>query len=201
MLTTMAFNWVPFLTYALITTYTPGPNNISTATFSMNLGYRKTLKYILGILAGFYIIMFLAGYFTELIVAAFPKFEIILRYVGASYIVWLAYTVFKSSRHSKKSNGKEARFWGGFLLQIMNPKVILYAVSIFVGFLNPVIENVYGLMLISFALTVNAAICLNVWALFGAAIKRFVKKEETNQMVNVMMAALLIYSALTIIFH
>ncbi|MBU0756483.1 MAG: LysE family translocator [Nanoarchaeota archaeon] len=197
----MAFNWIPFLTYALITTYTPGPNNISTATFSMNLGYKKTMKYMLGISTGFFLLMFAAGYFTELIINAFPKFEVILRYIGAAYILWLAYSVFKSSKKSKKGDGREAKFISGFFLQLMNPKVILYAVSIFAGFLNPVIDNVIGLIFISFLLTINACISLNVWAVFGAGIKKFVKNERTNQIINIVMAVLLVFCALTIVFH
>ena len=197
----MAFDWLAFLTFALITSYTPGPNNISCATFSMNLGYKKTLKYILGIMIGFFIVMFLAGSFTELITTTFPKFEIYLKYIGATYIFWLAYSIFKTSKKSKDKNKMEAKFFSGFFLQIMNPKVIFYGVSIFTGFLNPIISNIFHLLLVCFLLMMNACIALNFWALFGAGMKRVVKNKKTSYITNIIMAILLVYSGITIILH
>ena len=44
--------WAPFLVYALVTTFTPGPNNITSSAIGMRLGYWRTLPYIGGITRG-----------------------------------------------------------------------------------------------------------------------------------------------------
>lgn len=46
---------IPLFTYIIITTFTPGPNNISSATAGVQLGLKKSLGYLFGVVAGFFI--------------------------------------------------------------------------------------------------------------------------------------------------
>lgn len=47
------FNWFAFLTYAVITAATPGPNNIMSMSNGGRLGFKGALPFNFGILAGF----------------------------------------------------------------------------------------------------------------------------------------------------
>jgi cysteine/O-acetylserine efflux protein len=58
---------IPFLTYALVTTFTPGPNNISASSVGMRLGYRRMLLYLLGMSAGFLPIMLASGLLLQIV--------------------------------------------------------------------------------------------------------------------------------------
>jgi len=40
--------------FALITTFSPGPNNLSTASMSINYGIKRTMNYIFGVVTGFF---------------------------------------------------------------------------------------------------------------------------------------------------
>ena len=170
---------VPLLIYIIITSFTPGPNNISVASYSLNLGYWKTLRYMLGITSGFFVMMFAAGLFTEIISTTFPRFESILRFIGAGYVLWLAYSIFKTSENKSQKKLYSAKFLNGFLLQVVNPKVILYGSSIYVGFLYPLINNILSLIIASLLLSVVCFIAISTWASFGMGIKRVVKNEKT----------------------
>lgn len=44
--------WVPFLLYVFVNSFTPGPNNIMSLAYASKYGYRKTLMFILGVMTG-----------------------------------------------------------------------------------------------------------------------------------------------------
>jgi hypothetical protein len=55
----------PFLIYVFVTTFTPGPNNITATSMGMNYGYATALKCIFGIVSGFICVAFFCGFLTQ----------------------------------------------------------------------------------------------------------------------------------------
>ena len=53
----MNLDMIPLISFVFVTTFTPGPNNISSASMGMRYGYRKTVAYLLGISSGFFVVM------------------------------------------------------------------------------------------------------------------------------------------------
>ena len=58
------FNWFAFLTYAVITAATPGPNNIMSMSNGGRLGFKGALPFNFGILAGFAAVMLICTLFA-----------------------------------------------------------------------------------------------------------------------------------------
>lgn len=50
------FNWISFLTYAVVTAVTPGPNNILSMSNGNRKGFRGALPFNFGILVGFSVV-------------------------------------------------------------------------------------------------------------------------------------------------
>ena len=59
------FNWFAFLTYAVITAATPGPNNIMSMSNGGRLGFKGALPFNFGILAGFAAVMLICTAFCR----------------------------------------------------------------------------------------------------------------------------------------
>ena len=53
------FSWLDFLSYAVVTAVTPGPNNLMSLSNAGRLGFRRAFPFNLGIWAGFAIVMLL----------------------------------------------------------------------------------------------------------------------------------------------
>ncbi len=51
------FHLYDFLIYCFITAYTPGANNLLSMSNAIRLGFRRSIRFNLGILAGFAVIM------------------------------------------------------------------------------------------------------------------------------------------------
>ena len=57
------FSWVNFLSYAVVTAITPGPNNILSMTHASRVGFRRSFPFHLGVWAGFSLVMLLCTVF------------------------------------------------------------------------------------------------------------------------------------------
>ena len=88
--------FVSYLPYALVTSFTPGPNNVlALHTVSQN-GWARGKNTLLGIIAGFFCVMAVCALFCYQLNHFLPTHSQALRYVGAGYILWLAVHVARS---------------------------------------------------------------------------------------------------------
>lgn len=127
---------LPVLGYAIVSIFTPGPNNITSSSLGMRVGYGRTLRFIAGVVTGFFVVMTLAGLLTEALVAAVQRAEVFLRVLGVAYLLWLAWMVIRPHQ-SEATFGAGTRFVDGFLLQFVNVKVILFGITMYAALLTP----------------------------------------------------------------
>ena len=188
--------------YAAVTTLTPGPNNVSSAAIGMRVGFARTLPYIAGITTGFLVLMLAAGLLTDLASQVYRGALPWFRWIGAAYMVWLAVSLFIPSRHeSGQSKGLNAGFRSGLLLQLVNPKVILYAVTIYSAFHPLLAATPLALVLSAVSLAALGCFSTSLWALLGHVFSRLLKGRVAMLVFNAVMALLLLLSALSLVLH
>lgn len=119
----MIDNLTTLISFVLITSFTPGPNNISSASMGVLHGYKKSLNYLGGISCGFFFVMLVSGLVSTTLLAVFPPFESVLRIVGAGYILYLAYGILKASYTFEERDIRPLGFANGLMLQLVNPMV------------------------------------------------------------------------------
>jgi cysteine/O-acetylserine efflux protein len=195
----MTTNLLPLLSFILISTFTPGPSNISSASMGVLHGYKNTLRYQLGLAVGVLVMMLLSGWLSTTLLNVFPAIEPILRYIGAAYILYLAVGVLRASYIFTEKKTDRLGFAHGFILQILNPKLTVYAFTLFSVFLTPITNNAALLVLVAALLSATAFSATTVWALFGAAIKTYLHHPRVRAVVNGLLALLLVYSAVNLV--
>lgn len=189
-------NWMSFLTYALITTFTPGPNNIMSLSNASRLGVRRSLPFTFGVFAGFSIVMLLSTLLSTALYSVLPAIKTPMLFVGAAYLLYLAWKTYKSTGVHEESSLKSG-FWSGLLLQFINPKGIVYAIVSMETFIIPYYHG-QTLALIGIALLMSA-LCLAStvsWAVFGSVFKLLFSKYRKTT--NIVMALLLVYCAVSL---
>jgi cysteine/O-acetylserine efflux protein len=162
-------------------------------------GYKKTLIYQLGLALGVFLLMLISGLFSTALLNIFPALEPIMRYVGATYILYLAYGTLKTSYSFTDDNLNPIGFVHGFMLQILNPKLMVYAFTLFTVFLAPIRENMALLVLVSILLAAVSFCSTSLWALFGTVIKNYLHNPRLKSTVNIILSLLLAYTAFTLI--
>jgi cysteine/O-acetylserine efflux protein len=186
------------LSYVLISTFTPGPGNISTASTGVLHGYRRTLNYQTGLAVGVFLMMLLSGWLSTTLLGIFPALEPALRFIGAGYILYLAVEILKASYTFTEKKVKPLGFGHGLLLQLLNPKLMVYAFTLFTAFLAPITDNAALLALAAFLLAATSFCATSVWALFGTAIKAYLHHPRLTTAINVILSLFLVYTAVTL---
>ena len=186
---------LPLLSYVLISTFTPGPSNISSSSLAVLYGYRRTLVYQGGLAAGVFLMMFASGLVSASLLSWFPALEPVLRYIGAAYILYLAYGIIRASYHFSEGQARPLGFWHGLLLNLSNPKLVVYALTLFTSFLASIAGRAGWLAAAALALALVSACATSVWAIFGAQIKDRLRDPRWARWINVGLAAFLVFAA------
>ena len=194
----MTTSLLPIISYILISSFTPGPSNISSASMAVQHGYKNILSFLAGLAAGVFVLMILSGLLSTTLSRLFPTFEPIMRYVGAAYILYLAFAILKTSYTFQEKRVEPVGFLHGFLLQILNPKLLVYAFTLFSAFLATITQNITILMMVAALLALVAFCATSTWALFGTAIKTHLHHPRLKTVINILLSLSLVYTAVSL---
>lgn len=195
----MTATLLPIISYILISSFTPGPSNISSASLAILHGYKNTLRYQAGLAAGVFLLMLLSGLLSTTLARNFPAFEPLMRDVGAVYILYLAFGILKASYAFTEKESKPLGFVHGFILQLLNPKLFVYAFTLFSAFLATITQNITILLVVVTFLAMVAFCAASTWALFGTAIKTHLRHPRVKMVINVILSLSLVYTAISLI--
>lgn len=190
------FSWINFLTYAVITAVTPGPNNIMSMSNAGRLGFKKSIPFNLGIGVGFSIVMLLCTLFVGLLSSIIPKIKLGMLLIGAAYMLYLAWKTFTSNLEIIENNSRSG-FVSGFVLQFINPKIYIYCIVSMEAYILPYYHN-EPLVLFGFAILLAfiGFIFTVCWSAFGSIFKLLFSKYA--KVTNTIMALLLVYCAVSL---
>ncbi len=192
------FNWFQFLTYAFITAFTPGPNNIMSMSNAGRVGFRKSVFFNFGIWAGFSVVMLLCTAFVSLLSTYLPLIKLPMLLLGAAYMLYLAWSTYQSSSRIEEKP-TAGSFWSGLLLQFINPKIYLYGILSMEAYILPFYQG-RPLILFGFALLLAfIGFCFTLlWAGFGSAFRSLFSQHA--KIVNPILALMLVYCAVSLFF-
>ncbi|WP_155591151.1 LysE family translocator [Lysinibacillus cavernae] len=188
-------NITSFLMYCFIITATPGPTNIVILSTTQNYGIKRGLHFSYGSTIAFFILLVLSAFLNSLFSTWIPKVLLIMQIIGTTYMLYLAYQIYKMDTSSKSEN-KTGNFSSGFLMQFLNPKVVLFTMTVIPSFVLPYYNSLFALSLSVLAITIIGLIAFLLWVLFGAIFKQFLQNHK--KIVNVFMAMCLVYAAVMI---
>ena len=178
--------------YALVTSITPGPNNLMLLASGVNFGFRRTLPHLTGISVGFGVMVFVVGLgFAELFTTA-PGLYAAVRIIGAVYLVWLAWQIATSpAPGAGETHRRPLGFFGAAAFQWVNPKAWVMAVGAAANYLPAEVDISRVAFVAAVYALVNAP-SVAVWALFGSAVRGWLSDPRNRRIFNGVMAALLL---------
>lgn len=186
------------LFYAIFMSFTPGPNNILAMRYATDLGMKPTFRFLVGIGSGFLTLSIFSLFFNTFLLNITPLFYFVLKLVGFLYLLYLAYQLLFTIHSSKQRIGRHPTFLQGYILQFLNPKTILYVLTVMGTYVTP--HTTYYLVLILWVIIVALlgflASC--TWAFLGCKICRFLMRYE--RAFNMTMAIILAILAIEILF-
>jgi threonine/homoserine/homoserine lactone efflux protein len=179
-----------YFVFSIVTSVTPGPNNVMLTATGANVGIRRGLPHMFGITFGFGFMLFLltAGVGTAFL--ANPTVLLVLKIAGILVLLWLSWKIATAGRAKNAERERPIGFLGAALFQWVNPKGWLIAAGS-VSFLQPDIAPVWQAIFFGLTFVVLGTPCMLLWLGFGAAMQRVLRTDRALRVFNVTMGILL----------
>lgn len=183
--------FMSLLVYAFITAFTPGPNNILALGSAGTFGFKASRPLLWGNFFGFLIVLVFCGAATTSLMVKLPRFMHWITYVGAAYILWMAWNLLRVRRKGSTIQSKPYTFTQGLILQFVNVKFILYGITAFSTFVLPYTQDLSFILGIGLLLAFMTSASNWVWAYAGEMFQVLFQKH--GRVINACLAASLVY--------
>jgi len=180
-----------------VTAYTPGPNNVVASYSGFNFGIAKTIPHILGVTLGFTSLVLFLTIGLINIFKLFPIIQLIIKYLGTLFLLYLAYKISFSSGSSVIKKENPVKFIETFLFQYLNPKgvsVAIIVVSTYVELGANYINYATQVVLLAFLFSSTS---ITLWTFIGKFLRKFATNEKFIKYFNYVMSVLLLLSIIT----
>jgi len=178
-----------FLLVAALTVLSPGPGVVMTLTNSLRYGMKGTFGGILGISFGALAVAAISATSLGILLAASALAFTILKFIGAAYLFYLGIRLWRApamrfQEQASREAGFGRRFLEGLSLQLTNPKVIFFFLSIFPQFidLSKNYWSQFALQVLTYSMLVVVIHCL--YALFAGTARRWLVSERGGRAIN-----------------
>ncbi|MGG0458652.1 LysE family translocator [Bacillus mycoides] len=189
-----------FLLFVFVSSFTPGPNNFLAMTYAKQYGLKRSITFCLGVAFGFFIITSLCSFFNIVLINILPLIEFPLKILGVAYMLYLAFKIL-TSKGNTDTNEKSNKnlFLVGIMLQFVNPKGILFGLTVVSTFILPYYHSYSSYLFFSLFLGIVGLMSTFSWSLFGSMFQKLLLKH--NRIFNIIMAVLLVFSAISIVIN
>lgn len=190
-----------FITFAFVACMTPGPNNLMLLSSGLTFGYKKTLPHILGIALGYPIMFLIIGLGLGKIFEQYPIMLEVLKYIGMSYLLWMAWHIAntKGTLNQNNSNDKPFTFLQAVLFQWVNPKAWIMSVTSLATFLSTTHDAFTQIILMTLITILIGIITTHSWSLGGVFLKKIITNENNILLFNRSVAVILVCSIIPFI--
>lgn len=160
---------------ALLMVLTPGPNMIYLISRSICQGRAAGVISLLGVIGGFFVHMLAAAIGLTAIFLAIPLAYEILKWLGALYLLWLAWEAVKPGARSPfearalPADSPRKLMLMGFLTNVLNPKVAVFYLSILPQFINTERGSVFAQSLVLGVTQISVSFAVNLLIALSAA--------------------------------
>jgi threonine/homoserine/homoserine lactone efflux protein len=191
---------IAFLLFSVAAAGTPGPSNLLLTATGAHVGVLRGLPALLGVSLGMGVMMFAVAFGLGAAVLASPIVLRALNWLGAAFLLWLAWKIATAGRGGAVAGGKPVGFVGAAAFQWINPKSWLVCASAAGTYLGAGSGSAFTQALAFGALFVLASLpCCFVWLAFGATAQRLLRSDRARRTFNVTMGLLLAASVVLIV--
>ena len=179
--------------FAFVSSITPGPNNLMLLASGVNHGFRATLPHMAGVSIGFFILLAAVGLGLGLLFEQVPQLYLVLKWLGAAYLLYLAWGVATAGAPKDAEARRPISFWGAASFQWVNPKAWVMAVGAFSSYV-PAHSTRALVVGVAAWFAIVGIPAISLWALSGSRLRHCLRIPRYRRVFNAVMAVLLVAS-------
>jgi threonine/homoserine/homoserine lactone efflux protein len=199
--------YAAYLSVTAVMVVAPGPANLFAIATGARRGHAAVLAGVAGMNLANLVWWTAAGLGLSALALAVPAVFRVLAWLGAAYVGWLGLRALRSAwrdeaapDHAPEASGRSA-FREGFLVQISNPKALLFTTAVLPPFIDPSRPIAPQMLLFAAAGFGGDIVTMTAYGFSGAAIAHRMREPRFRRGFAAFTGLLLISAALLIAFR
>lgn len=183
------------------TSFTPGPNTTLSTALAANLGLRRSLRFVLAVPVGWGLLFSLCAGGVGAIVMLLPPLRIGIQALGVAYLLWLAFKLARLHALTPADTAQlKVTFWQGVLLQFLNIKAWMLALTVVAGWLAGHTDAVARFTIVLPLMLAFGLVSNLTYALIGSVLRDWLSGPDNSgtrlRWFNRFMALVLVVTAM-----
>ena len=190
--------FVALAVFALVSSVTPGPNNLMLMASGINFGLRRTVPHMLGVSIGFTVMIAAIGLGIMQVIEAVPGSYLVITIASGLYLLYMAWKIATTETSPAENSATSAKsqpftFMQAALFQWVNPKAWTMALTAISAY-APKSQGWVGVAMVAGVFGIINLPSTGAWAIMGAKMRRFLSDPIRRKTFNVVAALLLVAS-------
>nr|WP_321225611.1 LysE family translocator [uncultured Psychroserpens sp.] len=176
---------ISFMIATSVLSLSPGPDNIYVLMQSIVNGKKYGLATVGGLISGCLVHTTLVAFGVSAIIKESDTLFFIIKLLGALYLLFLAFKVYKSSSELSLNSENVPKksllqlFKQGFIMNVLNPKVSIFFLAFFPGFLfSDTLSSVVQFYVLGLLFMLVSAIIFSTIAILAGSISEYIKQHK-----------------------
>lgn len=187
-----------FLLYCYIGAITPGPANLCSLSTALKYGKGLALKQWRGLFTGFFLVSMASVLVTFFLGTVLNEYVGIFAWIGAAYILWMAWHMLRSAGVTEAGNVDTPCFRRGLFVQLTNVKIMVFCLTALASYVLPYSRSFWVLLGVGLFLPFTGPMANLVWLFAGASLQKlFVNHRKA---VDTVMAVSLMVCAVSLVW-
>jgi threonine/homoserine/homoserine lactone efflux protein len=191
-------HWLALVGFSILSSGSPGPNNVLLWASGAAFGFRPTTPHIVGTALGIGLLALIAAAGLAAIVSAVPALALVMRIAASAYLLYLAWQVTGVHALERGDLVRPMSVVQAAAFQAINPKGWVFALGAIAAFRPPDLPVVPGSLLVAATMTAVVIPTAALWAAAGDWLGRLLNGQRGRRIVSLGLAALLAVSVVAI---
>ena len=180
---------ITFLSVSVLLALAPGPDNIFVLTQSALAGKYAGLAVTLGLCTGLIVHTSAVAFGVAVIFQTSALAFTALKFVGAAYLLYLAWLSFAADAEDISAKKNESRSYSrlyrrGIIMNVTNPKVSIFFLAFLPQFADPQRGSlVLQIMLLGGVFAISTILVFGSIAMFAASLGSWIAKSDKTQLI------------------
>ena len=174
-----------FLLASIALTLSPGPDILYVLTQSISNGKKYGIATALGLVSGILVHTTLIALGVSAVIKESEIIFTVIKIFGSCYLLWIAYQVYKApasitlNTSAKPQKSMLALVKQGFIMNVLNPKVTLFFLAFFPGFIDGKADNVtQQIYVLGFLFMLQAFLIFATVSILADKLTGFIRHNE-----------------------
>ena len=186
--------------YYFVMYATPGPNNSILTASGIKFGFIRSIPNIIGVSSGHGVQLALVCFGLGSLFTQFPILLEVLKYIGACYLLYLAWKMFGSLNISiTEEKSSPLKYHEAILFQFVNPKAWVICITAVSLFYPENVNLIIGTLFLVIMSTIINLPSVSMWAFGGSIIRRYLSNKKLKTIIEWILAILLLGTAISIV--